>query len=800
MNKFSRYVRESIFGAVVSSRGLSAAILLIVSLHAVTLMNGCYEAPNPPGCPAGDNACIGTFPANPADLVGTPPKYLQKGYVYDNRQLAGNLFLARRTPWDAMRVDPLSANAGAISLPTFFLSYPPPLYGLSQTVNFPQTVPSVGAFATPSTPPTTGEQELGIERQADCSFTLNALAGSSSSTSTTSSTFTASQSPDFGNYLHAVAGLPAQTVQFPLGCKGAQLGIASQSYVNVGQDSKGDQIGVGLVSTVGYMVLLANPGSGTVSVTPLPQAVSLGLASLTFNVADVNGDGINDLIAIEESSNSPSTPPGIFVFLGHADGTFANPVEYSAGSGPIAVAIDDVNGDGKLDLIVQNSGLPPNNIQVLLGNGDGTFKTAINAGSTNPLADNMFSVAAGDFNGDGKIDLVLSDGEILLGNGNGTFAASAFTLPMPANSFGNVPVVGDFNHDGNLDVAMNVPNITASSTGEVMIFLGKGDGTFTTGTSYVNISGSEHMATEDFDGDGNLDLIIGSGDNGVYSAGSNTNGVFQFLMGRGDGTFAGAPAYQNVAYINQNPIVPAFAVGDFNGDGKPDILTEAIGGNNYANIQGMVLLAGDGQGNFTQGPIIKGDSPLALVAADMNGDGKLDAVFAGSSASGYSVNVALGNGDGTFQTPTDYPLPGGNFNDMVVGDFNGDGKPDVMVTETSSSTGAGAIELFLGNGDGTLQSPVQVDTPPQAYGIAAGDFNGDGKLDFAVTNTSNGNANTTGAVLVYLNQGSGTFAKPVSYAANMFPGPIAVADVNLDGKPDLVVASSDNAAVTSSNP
>ncbi len=119
---------------------------------------------------------------------------------------------------------------------------------------------------------------------------------------------------------------------------------------------------------------------------------------------------------------------------------------------------------------------------------------------------------------------------------------------------------------------------------------------------------------------------------------------------------------------------------------------------------------------------------------------------------------------------------------------------------TSFSTNAGVVYLFLGNGDGTLQSPVSIDTPSQAYGIAAGDFNGDGKLDFAVTNTSNGSANTTSAVLVYLNKGNGTFAKPVSYAANMFPGPIVATDINKDGKLNLVVASSDNVTVISTNP
>jgi hypothetical protein len=765
-------------------------VLISVLLPAVTLA-GCDEiylaTGTGPFGPSEDEA--------PSTTTGTPPTTTTQGY--DVNGMYGDIYtsLSRASVRSLLDVKPNAATSSPE--PSFFLSSTPPMNGLAQTVNNAETILANGIYVTPSAALPGGGGFLVIQRQSDCSFTMDKIASNSSGT------FSASSSADFGSYLHAVAGLPTQTVQFPLGCKSPQLGIASQSYVYVGQDSKDDIVYAGLNPSSGYEVNLANPGSGTASATPLPQAVSLGLASLTFNVADVNGDGINDLIAVEESSNSPSTPPGIFVFLGQANGTFANPVEYAAGNGPIGVAIDDVNGDGKLDLIVPNSGFPPNNIKVLLGNGDGTFKTAINAGSTNPLLTaNLSAVATGDFNGDGKKDLVMGDGEILLGNGDGTFAASAFTLPINLSaSSGGVPVVGDFNNDGKLDVAMNLPSTSVGqgAEGEVMVFLGNGNGTFTTGNSYVNIPNSGHMATEDIDGDGNLDLIIGSGDNGVYSAGSNTNGVFQFLMGRGDGTFAGAPGYQNVAYSGLNPIAPAFAVGDFNGDGKPDILTDVESNN---NIQGMVLLAGDGQGNFTQGPTIKGDAPLALLAADMNGDTKLDAVFYAysTSSSSYGISVALGNGDGTFQTVTSTPLPSGKFGDFVVGDFNGDGKPDVMVTETPYTTSAGAVYLLLGNGDGTLQAPVQVDAPPQAYGITAGDFNGDGKLDFAITSTQQGAYNTPGSVLVYLNQGNGTFAKPVSYTANMFPGPIVAADVNKDGKLDLVVASQDNATVTSTNP
>ncbi len=803
MNDFSRMSLKRFLHGRSPLRNPTKVALLCIALSAA-MISGCQRDYKGNPCYGGD-PCPQS-PEDPSVTTGSPPTTTSQGLtfnsndIFENELYTGVAGFYRKGTMDA-RVLRAHAFTTAVPLPSPLLSFPPPIYGLAQTVNFDQSLAITPMYATSSTVLPAGVGGvLGIQRQSDCSFTLVEQASTGSGSSGMfSQTFSQTTSPDFGSYLHAVSGLPPQTVQFPLGCKGPQLGISSQSYVYVGQTSNGDQVFAGLVSTVGYEVVLVNPGSGTLSVTPLPEAVSLGLASLTFNVADVNGDGINDLIAVETSANSSSTAPGIFIFLGHSDGSFANPVEYGAGTHPVSVAIDDVNGDGKLDLVVDDGNNGPNNIFTLLGNGDGTFKTAINAGSSSSQL-NYAYLAIGDFNGDGKKDLVLSDGEILLGNGDGTFATSAFTLPIHLSvSGGGVPVVGDFNNDGMLDVAMNLPSTSAAQVteGEVMVFLGNGNGTFTTGNSYVNIPNSGHMSTEDIDGDGNLDLIIGSGDNGVYSAGSNANGVFQFLMGRGDGTFAGAPGYQDVAYGGLNSVAPTFAVGDFNGDGKPDILTDVESNN---NIQGMVLLAGDGQGNFTQGPTIKGDSPLALLAADMNGDGKLDAVFAGHSASGYSVNVALGNGDGTFQTATDYPLPGGNFNDMVVGDFNGDGKPDVMVTGTPYSTGTGAIYLLPGNGDGTLQAAVQVDTPPQAYGIAAGDFNGDGKLDFAVTNTSNGSANTAGAVLVYLNQGGSTFAKPVSYTANMFPGPIVAADVNKDGKLDLVVASSDNASVTSSNP
>jgi hypothetical protein len=356
-----------------------------------------------------------------------------------------------------------------------------------------------------------------------------------------------------------------------------------------------------------------------------------------FNTASVRvvnpapGGGISNVAFFETTRPTSSV-------------TWAITSALATATGPSSVATADFNGDGKLDVVVTNSG--SNNISILLGNGNGTFQAAINYPSgTNPL-----SVAVGDFNGDGKLDLVVA------------------------------------NHDSK----------------DVSIFLGKGDGTFQAAVNYPTGTSPRSVAVGDFNGDGKLDLVVANG-----------TGV-GILLGNGDGTFQTALDYG--AGGNPNFV----AVGDFNGDGKLDLAVANSGSGNVS------ILLGNGDGTFQSAvDYPAGPNPNSVTAGDFNGDGKLDLAVAND----HGVNVFLGNGDGTFQSFVAYAT-GIATGSVVVGDFNGDGKLDLAVASSLSAV------ILLGNGDGTFGPGVDYAAGSMPVSLAVGDFNGDGRLDMAVTGTT----------------------------------------------------------------
>jgi hypothetical protein len=177
-------------------------------------------------------------------------------------------------------------------------------------------------------------------------------------------------------------------------------------------------------------------------------------------------------------------------------------------------------------------------------------------------------------------------------------------------------------------------------------------------------------------------------------------------------------------------------------------------------------------------------SPSGIVMGDFNGDGNLDVVVA--NFVGHDIAVLLGNGDGTFGPPVIYPSADGGITARIaIGDFNGDGKQDLAVT--NYATGNPTVSIFLGNGDGTFRPQVSYQVGPEAYGIAVGDFNRDGKQDLVVTSFVDNNADSTVSVL--LGNGDGTFQPQVQYTVGMAPKSVAVADLNGDGIPDLAVAN-----------
>jgi FG-GAP-like repeat len=336
------------------------------------------------------------------------------------------------------------------------------------------------------------------------------------------------------------------------------------------------------------------------------------------------------------------------------------------------------------------------------------------------------SLVTGDFNADGKLDLAVSTGStlsILLGKGDGTFNV---TTSSTTAQFVGTLVTGDFNGDGNLDFAFPDPN-----TSLLHLLAGHRDGTFTEVSTTKVGANPVWVAAADFNGDGNLDLAV------VNQA----DGSVSILLGNGDGTFSSKPTVK----VGTTP--NAITIADVNGDGKLDLAVV----NSDSNSVSVLLGAGDGTFTLKSSPST-GTSPFGIVASDFNGDGKVDLAVTNQCGNGKScghlaygsVAVLLGAGDGTFAVSskvlTRYHKPLG----IAAADFNADGKTDLVVTGLSESSAL----VLPGNGKGGFGTPIGMNgfAPPFAAYVAVGDFNEDGRLDFAENNPSAIGGNTSVSV------------------------------------------------------
>jgi len=450
---------------------------------------------------------------------------------------------------------------------------------------------------------------------------------------------------------------------------------------------------------------------------------------------------------------------------------FSSAPSYAADRGYKSVAVGEFNGDGKLDLAVTNQS--SNNISILLGDGFGGFGPPSNF----PVPAEPRAIAAADFNKDGKTDLAVAHifggpVSVMLGNGNGSFSSPTI---VGNTSNPNGLAIADFNHDGN-------PDIAVSSSGFQLILLGNGSGGFT--SHNLNIGSSSVLAASvtaaDFNGDGF--------DDAAFTGDSSGSWRISIVLGNAAGTFS---------VITTLPVTEApkgIAVGDFNGDSKPDIVV--VG--QWAESRATVFI-NQGANTFTVSTsFLIGSDPRSVTVGDFNADGNADIAVA--LAQTNNVMIAVGVGQGTFLYPTSYYGTGFTPSSIAVGDFNSDNKLDLVTANAAESflgsAGSGGVSVLMGKGNASFETYRSYYFDPalrflQPTAVATADFDNDGQPDLAISYLFSSLINVmrsdgSGGLLPFT--GFDTGGTPTSVA-------FAIADLNGDNNADVVAANDSNGIV-----
>jgi hypothetical protein len=484
----------------------------------------------------------------------------------------------------------------------------------------------------------------------------------------------------------------------------------------------------------------------------------LGISSSGVHIVDLNGDGNADLAVDSYASDSPSM---LTVALGDGTGHFTSTVTTTGAGGFSQSLYTDVNGDGIPDLLASG-----NYLGVWFGNGDGTFTHQLDGYNYVIDSGGAEQFAAADVNGDGAVDLAQLGGDfkqvsIFTGNGKGAFAGAPMLSSTTESGFA----------PASLDLA-NLIDVQGSGfsspifidnngpAAKIVTALNNGNAgfTYTVGLAAASVPtlGYIEPVKADFNGDGMQDLLIANTDGSVGVALSNGDGTFKTPVSIGLPTLSCEVGYA--------------AVGDINGDGILDIAIAYPGNAFCGGSSGGGPPGGGGPGGGGPG----GGGPR------------------GGSAGASGYYVALGKGDGTFQTPT-LTAFGTTLYAVTLADVNGDGILDLILNDepTNATTATFGVSLALGNGSGTFASGVAVNTHNIVSQVIAGDYNGDGKTDLILLSEGDqGTSDTysTAGVLLLPGNGDGSFGTPIQLGTGNFFANGQLADINNDGIPDIVLA------------
>jgi hypothetical protein len=670
------------------------------------------------------------------------------------------------------------------------------------------------------------------------------------------------------------------------------------SYNGSGMLKTGDVNGDGIPDVVtiapnGLLQISYGDGKGGFKSAWSTTLGSTNAPPTSVQVADLNGDGLADVV-VGVASGYITTPGTVHILLSQPDGSLRDSLSIAAVYGNVFVTIGDMNLDGKPDLIITSTGNfsfigapspstpPQGSLQVLLGDGKGGFsQSVLSSGFSNdgevtigdvngdgspdvvaisftwsssssnwvPCIESLFGNRKGQFTGGlctgtnvvsaavgpflqlgafvktGRLDVLLSGRFLYKNNGDGTFGAGIeiaanLTSADNAGAGGFTSATSDLDGDGNLDIVL-----TNTSGMGVMPLYGNGDDTFVLGLGAAGGGKPASLAIADVNGDGKPDIVVADADTNTFTS----------VLNLGNRSFAGVSDISSIRAQGQTNLGRATAAGDFTGDGKADVLGRVVGsstlqllvwpGNangkfgtpvtststiaDYSNTSitrvvvaadfnndgkldavvetpsGIATAIGKGDGTFNIG-IIPGISSVFRAVGDVNGDKILD-IVSQDGGTDFNIQVSLGKGDGTFQKPTTVT---GNFYPgyLYTADLNGDGKDDIVASIGQVLSGGIFVSypgILLSKGDGTFGAPILLSSPGPALAFASGDFNEDGKTDLTYNDGSK--------TYVCLGNGDGTFQKCLQYVFSA--SALYVVDVNGDGHKDLVISAANSVTV-----